>query len=156
MTELFAALIVLQFVAVVSHDLIDVPGWMHGRQVQEVIGRRRLLIATFVNAIFPGIAAAAALVYWDRGAPRWVSDYWVLYCAITVGSALAMWYWPYLFGASLAKKTELHRMYDGTRHVLPSRGDNPRPNLFHVCMHVLFVVNLGLAVVVWLRAAHHG
>jgi hypothetical protein len=43
-------------------------------------------------------------------------------------------------------------MYAGTKHVLPARGDNPRPNLLHLYFHVLFVVTLGLAVVLRLRA----
>jgi hypothetical protein len=37
-------------------------------------------------------------------------------------------------------------MYAGTRQILPERGDNPRPNLFHVGIHGLFAVNFCLAV----------
>jgi len=43
---LFAYLITLQFAVVVAHDWIDVPGWTHGTQVQLVVGRRKLWIAT--------------------------------------------------------------------------------------------------------------
>ncbi len=34
----------------------------------------------------------------------------------------------------------------GTCHVLPPRGDNPRPNLFHIGIHSLFLSNLCLAI----------
>jgi hypothetical protein len=53
---LFTCLITLQFVVVTSHDLVDIPGWTHGTQVQSIVGRRKLLLMTLVNAIFPGLA----------------------------------------------------------------------------------------------------
>jgi hypothetical protein len=40
-------------------------------------------------------------------------------------------------------------MYAGTKHLLPARGDNPRPNALHLGFHALFALNLGLAL--WLR-----
>jgi hypothetical protein len=33
MVVLFTYLVALQFVIIASHDLIDVPGWIHGSQV---------------------------------------------------------------------------------------------------------------------------
>ena len=57
-----------------------------------------------------------------------------------------MWYLPYFLGTTAEWKDEYLRMYAGTRQVLPARGDNPRPNLLHVCFHVLFVVTLGMAL----------
>jgi hypothetical protein len=57
-----------------------------------------------------------------------------------------MWYVPYFFGANEEKKREYSRMYAGTRDVLPARGDNPRPNLLHICFHALFVINF---LLVW-------
>jgi hypothetical protein len=80
-------------------------------------------------------------------------DYWVLYCAVTLASAIGMWYVPYFFGTSEERKREFSRMYAGTRQVLPSRGDNPRPNLLHLCFHVLFVVTFVLAAVLRFRGA---
>jgi hypothetical protein len=38
-------------------------------------------------------------------------------------------------------------MYAGTIQVLPARGDNPRPNLLHLCFHALFLVTLALSAV---------
>ena len=149
MQSLFTILLALQFVAVASHDLLDIPGWTHGRQVQAVIGRRKLWLATLINSVFPGVAVAFAIWFWERPKPAYVTDYWVIYCAITVISAIAMWYLPYFRGASPERKTEYARMYAGTRHALPARGDNPRPNLLHLCFHVLFAINL--ALVLWLR-----
>jgi len=65
-----------------------------------------------------------------------VSDYWIIYCAVTLVLAVAMWYVPYFFGTTEERKREYSKMYAGTRQVLPPRGDNPRPNLLHVCFHV--------------------
>ncbi|HEX9459806.1 MAG TPA: magnesium transporter [Thermoanaerobaculia bacterium] len=148
----FASLLLLQFVVVVSHDWIDIPGWTHGSQVQAVIGRRKLWLATLINAVFPGAAAGLAIYWWSRPRPLLVVDYWVVYCAITVLSAIAMWYVPYFFGADDQHKRLYAQMYEGTRQVLPPRGNNPRPNLLHLCFHVLFVVNLFLVVL--LRFGH--
>lgn len=144
---LFTWLITVQFVAVAAHDLVDIPGWTHGSQVQSLVGRRRLWLATLVNGIFPGVAAAFAFYYWSRPKPGFVTDYWVIYCAVTVASAIAMWYLPYFRGTTEERKREYARMYAGTRQVLPARGDNPRPNLLHLCFHALFVTNFFLALV---------
>ena len=38
-------------------------------------------------------------------------------------------------------------MYAGTCHILPSRSNNPRPNLMHLCFHSLFLIDLTLAAV---------
>jgi hypothetical protein len=149
--SLFGYLIVLQFIVICSHDLVDIPGWTHGRQVRGVIGSRKLWLVTAINAIFPGLAAGTALVYWGHAAPPLASTYWLVYCAITVGSAIGMWYVPYFFGTTEERKREYEQMYSGTRQVLPKRNDNPRPNLLHVLFHVLFVTNLVLSAAVWTR-----
>jgi len=62
-----------------------------------------------------------------------------------------MWYVPYLHRAPDKQKSEYLKMYAGTRHVLPARGDNPRPNLFHMGIHLLFVVNVCLSVALRFR-----
>ena len=80
-----------------------------------------------------------------------MADYWIIYCAVTLLSAIAMWYVPYLFGTTEERKRDYSRMYAGARQVLPSRGDNPRPNLLHVCFHVLFLVNFVLVLVLRFR-----
>jgi hypothetical protein len=152
MIALVTCLIVLQFLVVVSHDLIEIPGWTHGSQVQATIGRRKLLLATLANAVFPGIAMGFALYFWNKPLPHYVPTYWVVYCAISVMSAIGMWYVPYLFGTSEKQKREYSAMYAGTRQVPPARGENPRPNLLHVGIHVLFVATLCLAVA--LRFGH--
>jgi hypothetical protein len=149
--NLFAVLITLQFLVIISHDWLEIPGWTHGRQVQAVIGRQKLLWATAINAIFPGTAVAFALWFVGKPHPRYVASYWAIYCGITVFSAIAMWYVPYLFGADEKKQTEYAKMYAGTRHVFPARGNNPRPNLLHVVFHLLFVVNFALAVMIRFR-----
>jgi hypothetical protein len=149
---LFTGLITLQFVLVTFHDLVDIPGWTHGAQVSAVVGRRKLWLVTLVNGIFPGLAVAFALFFWSRPAPPFATNYWALYCAVTVTSAVLMWYVPYVRGTTEERKREYARMYEGTRQVLPPRGDNPRPNLLHVCFHVLFVVTLLLSLFLRFRA----
>lgn len=153
MTTLFTCLIILQFVIIITHDLIDVPGWVHGSQVQAQIGRRKVWLTTLANSVFPGIAAGFAIYFWRRAKPGFVQDYWVIYCSIALMSAVGMWYIPYLWGASEKQKREYLSMYAGTRHILPARGDNPRPNLFHMGIHVLFVVNVCLALVLRFHGA---
>ena len=145
MNTLFTCLIVLQFLIIVSHDLINVPGWIHGFQIQAQIGKGKVWLATLTNAVFPGIAVGFALYFWSRPRPGYVSNYWVIYCSIALLSAVGMWYMPYLLGAPEKKKREYLSMYAGTRQILPERGDNPRPNLFHVGIHILFLVNFCLA-----------
>jgi len=149
---LFTGLLTLQFVVVALHDLVDIPGWTHGAQVQSAVGRRKLWLATLVNAVFPGVAVAFAFYFWSRPKPAFVANYWVIYCAVTLASAIAMWYVPYLFGTTAERKREYSRMYAGTWQVLPPRGENPRPNLLHVCFHALFVINFFLALVLRFRS----
>jgi hypothetical protein len=71
---LFAFLIMLQFIVIVCHDWLDIAGWTHGRQVQAVIGRTKLLWATAINALFPGAAVAFAAWFWGKSHPRFVRD----------------------------------------------------------------------------------
>lgn len=146
MTTLFSCLIALQFLIILSHDLIDIPGLVHGSQMQAHVGRQEVWLATLANSVFPGIAVAFALYFWKRPTPGYVADYWIVYCSIALLSAVGMWYFPYLHGAPEKQSREYLAMYAGTRHILPARGDNPRPNLFHVGIHILFVLNFSLAL----------
>jgi hypothetical protein len=148
---LFTILIALQFAVVTSHDLLDIPGWAHGSQVQAVVGRSKLWLATLINAIFPGLAFAFAVIFWKRPRPAFVSNYWIAYCAVTILSAVSMWYVPYFLGTTEKRKNDYARMYIGTRQVLPPRGDNPRPNLLHLCFHFLFLVTFFLALLLRIR-----
>jgi hypothetical protein len=145
----FAILITLQFVLIVFHDMVDIPGWHHGRQVRAVVGQRKFWLGTLINALFPGIAFYYALRFWHGPVPGYVSGYWVVYCAVTVVFAITMWWLPYFFGAKDETKRMYSAMYAGTRHLLPARGDNPRPNALHLWFHALFLLNLSLAL--WLR-----
>lgn len=43
---LFTLLITVQFVVIVLHDLLDIPGWTNGTRVREVVGRKKLWLAT--------------------------------------------------------------------------------------------------------------
>ena len=63
MLTLFTCLIVLQFIIILAHDLVDIPGLVHGSQVQALMGRRKVWLASFANSIFPGIAVAFALYF---------------------------------------------------------------------------------------------
>jgi len=57
----FAGFLAVQFLTVVLHDLVDIPGWTHDSQVQAVIGRQKALWATAINSVFPGVALALAI-----------------------------------------------------------------------------------------------
>jgi hypothetical protein len=144
--EVFTCLIALQFVIIALHDLVDIPWWITGSQVQAVMGRRKVLLATLANCVFPGIAVTLATLFWSRPLPHFVTNYWIIYCGVACLSALGMWYIPYFRGAPEKLKREYEQMYAGTKVLLPPRGDNPRPNLFHMGIHALFVANLSLAI----------
>ena len=60
-------------------------------------------------------------------------------------SAIAMWYIPNFFGGGEEHKRMYSQMYEGTHHILPVRGDDPGPNVFHIILHVLFASTLILA-----------
>jgi hypothetical protein len=153
MITLFTCLILLQFVIILTHDLIDIPGLVHGSQVQGMMGKRKVWLATLANAVLPGTAAGFAIYFWNQPKPAFVTNYWTVYCALALLSAIGMWYIPYLRGASEKQKAEYLSMYAGTVHILPKRGDNPRPNLFHMGIHALFVANFLLALILRFHAA---
>ena len=75
-----------------------------------------------------------------------MTHYWIVYCAITLGSAILMWWIPYFMGAPEKTRQEYLKMYAGTRQILRPRSDNPRPNVLHICFHVLFAVTFCLAL----------
>ena len=130
MVVLFSLLIVLQFVIIISHDLIDIPGLVSGSQIQAVVGRRKVSLATLANSIFPGIAAGFAIYFWNRTKPGYVPDYWLIYCGVALLSAIGMWYIPYLRGAPDKLKNEYLSMYAGTRHICPGGAITRVPTSF--------------------------
>jgi hypothetical protein len=148
-----SVLLMVQFVVTAGHDLIDIPGWVHGSQITAVVGRTKFVLGTLSTAIFPAISAGFAFYFWSRPKPAYVLDYWVVYCAITVISAIAMWWIPYFFGTNQETTRMYAEMYRGTRQALPARGDHPRPNVFHLCLHVLYATTLTLAIVIHFRHA---
>jgi len=150
---LFAILISLQFVVVVLHDWLEIPGWTHGRQVRSAIGPNKMLIGTLINGLLPGLAAAFTFYYWNKPKPAFVLDYWIIYCAMTVFGAVTSWWIPYFRGTDEKTKQLYLKMYAGTRQVLPPHGDNPRPNVLHLCFHALFLVTLVLGTMLWFRIA---
>src|SRR5580658_5284379 len=60
MQAAFTILISLQFLIILLHDLVEIPGWSHTSQIQAVLGKHKLWAATLANSVFPGIAAAFA------------------------------------------------------------------------------------------------
>ena len=50
---LFTCLIVLQFAVIVAHDLVDIPGWVHGSQVQAMMGNARFGWPRLPMLLFP-------------------------------------------------------------------------------------------------------
>jgi hypothetical protein len=151
MLGIFTVLILLQFLIVATHDLVDIPGWVMGSQVQARLGRRKVWLASLANSIFPGIAACFAIIFFNRQRPAYVGNYWLIYCSVALLSAVGMWYLPYFRGAPDAQKQTYLAMYAGTKQLLPRRDDNPRPNLFHMAIHVLFIVTFCLAALLWVR-----
>ncbi len=147
--EWFELLLSLQAGLIVTHDLVEIRGWAHGSQVRAAVGRRKFWLGTLCTGVFPGVALCFALRFWRGPVPDYALSYWWIYCAVTVSSAIAMWWVPYFFGTKEATRRLYATMYAGTIQVLPARGDNPRPNLLHLFFHALFALNLVLAL--WLK-----
>jgi hypothetical protein len=135
------------------HDWLNIPGWTHGRQVYAALGPAKMWIGTAINALFPGLATFYVFHYWHRPKPGFVLGYWVVYCGVTVMSAVQAWWLPYFRGTDEKTKDLYAKMYAGTRQVLPAHGDNPRPNLLHLYFHGLFLSTLVLSALLWLRIA---
>jgi hypothetical protein len=125
MQTLFAFLITVQFLAVLLHDWLHIPGWTHGRQVFAELGPAKMSMATALNGLFPGTAVGFALYYWQKPKPSFVLTYWLVYCAVTVFWAIQAWWIPYLRGTDEKTKTLYSKLYARTIQVLPVRGDNP-------------------------------
>ena len=149
---LFTILLILGFLMNGFHDLVDIPGWTHGRQVRAAIGTKKVLIGTMVNCLIPGITAAFAIYYWQKPAPPWLWNYWLISCSLAVMGAISMWWIPYFRGTDQKTKDLYSKMYAGTLQVLPPHGDNPRPNVFHLFLHALAAITLVLTVVLWFTA----
>ena len=73
---LFTMLITVQFVVIVLHDPLDIPGWTNGTKVREVVGRKKLWLATAINAVFPGLAVAFAIYEWNGPRPAFAANYY--------------------------------------------------------------------------------
>ena len=67
--------------------------------MQAVVGRRKFFLVTLVNALFPGLAVTFIFLYRHGHRPVFVTNYCLIYAAVTVFSAVMMWYVPYVFGA---------------------------------------------------------
>jgi hypothetical protein len=121
MFPLLAILLAVQFLFVATHDFLDIPGLHYGSQVRRAIGPRKLLLATAINASFPAVAAGSAMYFLatQRPQPAAVTDCQLIYCAVTLVSAVAMWWVPYFRGASPETRGLYAAMYANTRHVLP-------------------------------------
>jgi hypothetical protein len=75
---------------IVSHDLVKIPGRVHGWQVRATMGKRKVWLTTPANAALPGTAAAFALWFWARPTPVFVSNYRMICCAVALLSAIGM------------------------------------------------------------------
>ena len=59
MQTFFTILLTLQFLVIVLHDIVHIPGWTHGDQVKSAIGPYKFWIATGVNAMTPARAGSS-------------------------------------------------------------------------------------------------
>lgn len=57
----FRILLLVQFLVVVTHDMLDIPGWTAGSQVRTTLGNAKFWAATGINAIFPLTAVIVVL-----------------------------------------------------------------------------------------------
>jgi hypothetical protein len=147
---IFTYLLIAQFLINALHDWLDIPGWTNGRRVRMELGPTKMIIGTAINALLPGVAVFLALRYWNQKPPLFARTYWVIYFVITGIGALTSWWIPYFRGTDEKTKQLYKKLYEGTIQVLPPHGDNPRPNLLHLCLHATFAASLPLALILLL------
>jgi len=144
--SLFVVALVLQVLHLILQDWIDLfplNDIAHLKQSMSLTSRRLMIVGNSLPAI---IALILALIYGGQPKPLGVALYWAAYLGSVIVLMYTMWYKPYFFGATAEQRQEYALAYGRTHQILPSRGDNPRPNSFHVILHVLFALNACLAI----------
>jgi hypothetical protein len=144
--SLFVLALALQVLHLISQDWIDLFPLNDIAQFKRSMSSTSRLLMIVGNSLPAIVALILALIYIGQPKPLGVGLYWVAYFGSVIVLMYTMWYKPYIFGASAEQRQEYAQAYGRTHQIVPPRGDNPRPNSFHVILHMLFLVNTCLAL----------
>jgi hypothetical protein len=143
---LFVVALALQTLHLICQDWLDLFPLNDIAQLKQTISPTSRLLMILGNSAPSIIALSLALLYLDQPIPLGVGVYWAAYFGSVLVLMYSLWYKPYIFGATAEQRREFVHAYGRTHHVLPPRGENPRPNTFHLILHALFLVNSVLAI----------
>jgi hypothetical protein len=144
--SLFVLALALQVLHLLSQDWIDLFPLNDIAQLKQAMSPSGRLLMIVGNSLPAILSLILALIYSGQTKPLGVGLYWAAYFGSVIVLMYTMWYKPYIFGATAEQRQEYAQAYGRTHQILPPRGDNPRPNSFHVILHVLFLVNACLAL----------
>jgi hypothetical protein len=136
----------LQTLHLICQDWLDLFPLNDIAQLKQTMPPFTRLLMILGNSAPSIVALSLALIYRDLSTPLGVGLYWAAYFGSVLVLMYSMWYKPYLFGATAEQRQEFIHAYGRTHQILPRHGDNPRPNTFHVILHVLFLVNSVLSI----------
>jgi hypothetical protein len=143
---LFLTTSLCQLAILLVHDWLDLFPLNDIAHLQHSMSARQRLLMIFGNtAVYFGLLLAQA-IYFGQTKPFWLGIAGAFYYCSVWFMMYQQWYKLYLFGApeQVCRKYALE--YGRTLQILPPRGNNPRPNLLHAILHVLFLVNSVLTI----------
>ena len=127
----------------IIHDWVTVPRFNEPRSGGISPGQRAAI--SVGNVLPPLLLLILVAVSPTTGPMPWWTVLWgAIYFVAFLVLVWLSWYQPYLRGTTPERTASYEAEFAGTIHVLPSRGDHPRPNLAHVVLHLLMLVCLVL------------
>lgn len=145
---IFLVLSLIQFLILLVQDTVNLFPLNDIKHLQESMSLRDRTLMFIGNTVFFLICLVLQIVYFGQPKPVWVGGYAVLLYGLNLYLMYQQWYKYYFFGAAAEVNAKYALEYGRTLHILPARGSNPRPNLLHLVLHVLFVCNTILAIIV--------
>jgi hypothetical protein len=151
MYYLFVVLLSFQTLICAVQDLVDIYPLNNLKKQYGNTPKKTWVIATFGNTLPPFLGLIFLLIFAREQTPIWVGIYLIAYHAINTILLYFSWYKLYFFGASKEDTDRIEKEYGDTLQILPKIKNNPRPNLLHFILHILFVLNTILSVMVGLN-----
>ena len=145
---IFADLLIVQLAYLLFHDLVDLFPYNDIERIKSFKPKGKLVISVIGNSMPAVVALFFVVRYIGEYKPWFVTAYLVFYFSTTLLLIFLNWYLPYFFGASEKETADYEFLYGRTRQRLPPRNGNPRPNVLHAVLHILFVINAVLMILV--------
>lgn len=144
----FVIALALQTLHLICQDWLDLFPLNDIAHLRETISPTNRLLMIVGNSVPSLVALCLALIYFGKPTPLGVGLYYAAYFGSVLVLMYSMWYKPYFFGATAEQRQEFVHAYGRTHQLLPARGENPRPNTFHIILHALFLLNTVLAITI--------